>query len=117
MSTSLPPQAHQHAERLDMQLDPTCLGEERKRGGKQLHPTYRQESGERMQSQFQSQFRRPVYGTRKERGESSSIDLLTRKWGSSSICMLTRKWGSSSICLICLLTRKWGTTFCRALID
>jgi hypothetical protein len=32
MSTSLLPHAHQHAERLDMQLDPTCLGEGRKRG-------------------------------------------------------------------------------------
>ena len=31
-STSLPPQAYQHAERLDMQLDPTCLGERRKSG-------------------------------------------------------------------------------------
>ncbi len=64
-----------HAARSDM-----FRGKKEKRG-KQLHPTYRQESGERMQFQFQSQFqfRRPVYGTRKERGESSSIDLLTRK--------------------------------------
>jgi hypothetical protein len=32
MLTSLLPHVHQHAERLDMQLDPTCLGERRKRG-------------------------------------------------------------------------------------
>ena len=43
----------------------------KEKGGKQLHPTHRQESG--------------------EQNNSSSIVLVSGKRGSSSICLLTRK--------------------------